>query len=161
MRISMEDGLFPKQQIPLSTSLKWTNEKAEANTYGYNAAAGVARTLLCTSASHLRHSQVQICAWGLLPKHCRRAGIVTRQWRFEIRVFLSLNGLLTATLLSPLLLPVYTEPVFCHVNSRSWTWWLSGIEFLTYVIWCLGIYIKWELILWTHQYQMTNQAIFH
>ena len=61
MRISMEDELFPKQQIPLSTSLKWTNEKAEANTYGYNATAGVARTLLSTSGSHLRHSQVQIC----------------------------------------------------------------------------------------------------
>lgn len=112
MRISMEDELFPKQQIPLSTSLKWTNEKVEDNTYGYNAAAGVARTLLSTSASHLRHSQVQISAWGLLPKPCLRAGIVTRQWRFEIRVFLSLDGLLTATLLSPLLLPVYTEPVF-------------------------------------------------
>ena len=37
MKISMEDELFPKQQIPLSTPLKWTNEKAEANTYGYNA----------------------------------------------------------------------------------------------------------------------------
>lgn len=49
----MEDELFPKQQIPLSTSLKWTNEKVEDNTYGYNAAAGVARTLLSTSASHL------------------------------------------------------------------------------------------------------------
>ena len=54
----MEDELFPKQQIPLST----TNEKVEDNTYGYNAAAGVARTLLSTSASHLRHSQVQISA---------------------------------------------------------------------------------------------------
>lgn len=58
----MEDELFPKQQIPLSTSLKWTNEKVEDNTYGYNAATGVARTLLSTSASHLRHSQVQIGA---------------------------------------------------------------------------------------------------
>lgn len=150
----MEEEVLPKQQIyiiPLNVAemVQWKGMVPTPPQDLAECSWEHQRTALGTSKSRYVH------AWGLLPKPYLRAGISTRQWRFEIRVFLPLLSFRPSS--------VSLKTGFATLMSGDGLGAVSMQLYLTHAIWCLTIYIKWELmiILSTHQCQMTNQSIFH
>ena len=81
----------PVNRIPLAASLL-RSKGEQSSTFGIDLAAGTARRMLKLNPTALQ-SPLLVFPWGLFLKPFPWLDVATRQWRFEIGVFLLLDEL--------------------------------------------------------------------